>query len=437
MSSGGGGSRQRNCNACVRGKRRCDKGQPACGRCVKQRYVCVYGGRRLADGAHAGSSNAAFDVDSVADPTPDPVAFVPDFDMLPAFLGANLSLVPDAPLLLTPDFGATFGAMPGNSGLLADSWLTNMSGIPQEKSLVRKDYSKMVPECDSYAPWQLADPSTKAAFGLGVIKKSHATFAQTGGTVYVHRHLYKDNMPRVMLQAFTVCSLYAGQTASNRAVVLRVLHGSVEDLKATVGGGVLTPQEKMARVHALMFYQTIRMFDGDVTLGQQAEDDMALLVAWNKELLKISDNLDDLANKGAAASEHPPESWERWVFAESLRRTLIMCCTIQKYWGMLKLRLKASDVGYWEFAHRWTLSRIYMLICRSHLWNAQNSFDFFRAWREKPLYVISEFNFDEFLKTGTGDDLDDFGYFLLSLHFGVSEIKTFCYETSGRLTTLA
>lgn len=438
MSSSGVGSRQKNCSACVKSKRRCDKRKPACGRCVRQRYPCIYGGRGLSELTFGDPADAPFGMDYLIDPTPNPDAFAPAPDALPTMLGSDLGLAPDVTFQLDNDFGPLLSSMPGSgnggsSSFLGDSWSSHfidISGVvPHEKSLVRKDYSKMTPMCADYAPWQLADPSSKASFTIGVFKKFHFTFAQTSCTPYIHRYLYKDNMPHWMLQAFSMCLLYTNQTASNRAIVLRVMDGNVVELKATAGNPTLKPQEKLARVHALMFYQTIRMFDGDITLGQQADDDMALLDSWNRDLCKTRDNLDDLAAKGEAVGEHPPESWERWIFAESLRRTCMTCFCIQKFWAMLKTRIKASDVGHWPFDERWTLS--------SHIWNAQNSFDFFRAWREKPLYIISSLNFENFLKTGTGDDLDDFAYYFLALCFGVDEIKTFCYETSGRLFTLA
>ncbi|KAI0450858.1 hypothetical protein F5B21DRAFT_489007 [Xylaria acuta] len=432
MSSSGGSSRQRNCNACVRSKRRCDKGQPACGRCVKQRYPCVYGGRRRTEMALGDSAGATFGLDCLDDPAPNSGTFMHTSDAVSTMLGTDMDLLPDATFHLDNDFSSLLAPIPGNNSFLPDSWpsqFTEISSIPCGKTLVRKDYSKMTPMCDDYAPWQLADPSTKAAFTMSVIKKLHVKFAHDSCTLYIHRYLYKDNMPRCMLQAFTTCLLYTNRTESNRAVVLRVLHESVTDLKTTASNKTLVPQLKLARVHALMFYQTIRMFDGDVTLGQQVDDDMALLESWNNDLCKVRDNLDDLAEKGKAVNEHPPESWERWIFAESLRRTCIMCLCLQKVWGMLKIRLRAVDIGDWgSSAHRWTLSR--------HLWNAQNSFDFFRAWKEQPIYIIGSFDFEDFLKTGTGDDLDEFTFYFLTLYFGVNEIKTFCHETSGHFLAL-
>ncbi|KAI8632254.1 hypothetical protein F5Y19DRAFT_356678 [Xylariaceae sp. FL1651] len=426
MSSSGAGSRQKSCNACVKSKRRCDKSQPACGRCAKQRYLCVYGGQM--DMPFEDSANAPFSLDCLTHPD----TFIPDSNGLSTPLGTGMELISDASFQLANGFSPLLAPMPGNGSFMSNMWpsqLTGTSGVPLEKTLTRKDYSTMAPVCDDYAPWQLTDPSTKAAFTMSVYKKFHVTFAESSCTLYIHRYLYKDNMPRWMLQAFSVCLLYTNQTVSNRGVVLRVLHENVTDLKNTASAMTLTPQEKLARVHALMFYQTIRMFDGDITLGQQADDDMALLESWNKDLCKVRDNLDDLAEADIEiVRQNQPESWERWIFAESLRRTCIMCFAIETFWDLLKTRTKSTEVGNWANAHRWTLS--------TYLWDAQTSFDFFRAWKEKPLYIMSAFNFDEFLKTGTGDALDDFAVYFLTIYFGVNEIKTFCYETSGRILTL-
>ncbi|KAJ8129624.1 hypothetical protein O1611_g4005 [Lasiodiplodia mahajangana] len=455
MSSGGGASRQKSCNACVRSKRRCDKRKPACSRCVKQRWSCIYGGRAHAGATLGGSAEVPFSMDFSSDPTLNSDPFIPAPNAPPTMLGTDLGLASDLAFQFNNDFSSLF-TMSGSSSFPGDPWLSRFaeeSATPREKSLMRRDYSKMAPVCDDYAPWQLADASTKAAFTMSAFKRFHVNFAQTSSTLYIHRYLYKDNMPRSMLQAFSMCLLYTNQTAANRAVVLRVLHETVIDLKATANNTALVPQEKLARVHALMFYQTIRMFDGDITLGQQAEEDMALLETWNRDLCKLRDNLDDLVNQGTAISEHPPESWERWIFAESLRRTCIMCICIQKFWGLLRTQLKTADVIEWEVVCRWTLSRVSnngspflalvprtfsasKLMSSYHLWDAQNSFDFFQAWKEKPIYIISSFDFVDFLKTGTGDDLDDFTFYFLTLYFGVNAIKTFCSETSGRVMEL-
>jgi len=47
------------------------------------------------------------------------------------------------------------------------------------------------------------------------------------------------------------------------------------------------------------------------------------------------------------------------------------------------------------------------------LWEAPSSFDFFLSWRTKAHYVVGNFEFANFLKTGRGDEVDDFSKVLM------------------------
>ena len=97
-----------------------------------------------------------------------------------------------------------------------------------------------------------------------------------------------------------------------------MLHDNVTNLLASSKTVSLSPLEKLARVHALLFYQMIRMFDGDITLGQQAHDDFSLLEAWIEDLRNLRDNLADYAGQdGAALRNNPPQSWEVCVATPS------------------------------------------------------------------------------------------------------------------------
>ncbi|KAI1640404.1 hypothetical protein F4809DRAFT_663926 [Biscogniauxia mediterranea] len=269
---------------------------------------------------------------------------------------------------------------------------SNLTPDPAEKALTVTDYLKMSQMCEDYEPWQLADPSTKIAFTMSVFKKFHTGFAQNNCTAFLHRYLYKDKMPRCILQAFSMCLLYTNQTEANRGPLLRILHTNVTELKEMAGGTSLTPQEKLER---------------------EADDDMVLLESWNTELCKMRDNLDELDLDELVTMDQddirnkPPESWERWIFAESLRKTCIIGFSLKTFWDLLKRRPGYDGVGNWVYVHRWTLS--------SHLWDAPSSFDFFRAWKEKPMWVISAFKFEEFVKHGMGDDIDEFSRYFLTI----------------------
>ncbi|KAI6093259.1 hypothetical protein F4821DRAFT_276824 [Hypoxylon rubiginosum] len=425
MTPSTGASRQRSCNACVRSKRRCDKRTPTCSNCTKKCYRCVYGGRpQMHSSATTNSADVPLITDSLggSTSTPDdsfmlddggsPAAFDIDFGLLSP--NTMLQIDSNFDSLLNSTFENTFG-------------LNVASSTSASKTLTLQAYAKMLPMCEAYAPWQLSDPSSSAAYAMSVFKNFHVAFSRDNSTIYMHRSLYVSDTPRWIIQAFSVCVLYTNQTPATRGYVLRALYEQVRSLVETASGTALTPRDKLARVHAMIVYQTIRMFDGDITLNQQAEDDLSLLDAWTNELGKIKDNLDDLAEKDVTEiRSKPPESWERWVFAESARRTFFISAALKAFWELLKGRRSTTDIGAWRYVHRWTLSK--------YLWDATDPVEFFKAWKEKPIWIISSFYLEEFLRAGTKDDVDDFGLVLLTLCFGVNEMKSFCYETSQRIS---
>ena len=65
-----------------------------------------------------------------------------------------------------------------------------------------------------------------------------------------------------------------------------------------------------------------------------------------------------------------------------------------------------GETNPWDWTHRWTLSR--------HLWEADSPFEFARAWREKPHFIIKNFSLEYFLENGTCDDVDEFAELMLT-----------------------
>lgn len=68
---------------------------------------------------------------------------------------------------------------------------------------------------------------------------------------------------------------------------------------------------------------------------------------------------------------------------------------------------RAVDDGFWNYVHRWTLSR--------HLWEADSSLEFACIWKEKPHFVITNYSFEPFLECGRGEDVDEFAEILLKV----------------------
>jgi hypothetical protein len=67
------------------------------------------------------------------------------------------------------------------------------------------------------------------------------------------------------------------------------------------------------------------------------------------------------------------------------------------------LTCKDAFFAAWKYLHCFTVSR--------PLWEAPSSFDFFQKW--KAYHVVQNFEFEDFVKTGRAEDVDDFSKVLL------------------------
>ncbi|KAH9885674.1 hypothetical protein F4778DRAFT_498501 [Xylariomycetidae sp. FL2044] len=351
--------------------------------------------------------------------------------------------------------------------------LESESALADEGIMTAYQKATAIFGCHTIEPWKFYDPKTPHNYIASRVKAFPADIATTSSTAFMHRYLYRDRAPPCILTCFStaVAYVHARQQASSSAspassssfssqllpMALRTLDAAAHEL---VGVGdsdnagmvammtmrMMTPLEKLARAQALFVYQVIRLFDGDVGLRVQAERDMALFQTWLAELCKIRDNLssgggeenvddDDeqaqrqLHSGGAVAAAAarararilPVVQWERWIFAESVRRTILMAYSVITMYEIM------SDTGQhgqginqaspWVYIHRWTLGR--------SLWEADSAYEFWRAWRERRHFVISNYAFEEFLEHGRGEDVDEFGKILLSVYMGVDEMKEF------------
>ncbi|KAK3390050.1 hypothetical protein B0H63DRAFT_464706 [Podospora didyma] len=466
-------SRQKNCSCCVQAKRRCDRKTPICSRCADKQLPCIYAPKYTKVASqHVSATTSSEDAPPFDSPaysslfSPGQLSF--DFD---GFLGI---LPPDThsarphatvdELTITADVSmddaAAFMHMVDNNATSTSpfhdmdvdrQWLvsraTSTDNPPPRPSTpaddeIARSYKKMEPFCHHFEPWHLYDPKSTLHYVTNRVKSFTNDMATRNATPFLHRYLYRDYTPQCILSCFATSVLYTSRTPANTAMVMQAIYTSVRELvdggqsdEAASGhhnkflaGPTVTPVEKLARVQALFLYQAIRLFDGDVGLRAQAEKDMALLQTWVGELCDLRENLGDLARSGedisAALRAQPPKDWERWIFAESARRTIVMCYAVIMLFALMKDPDGQTEIdpGPWAYVHRWTLSR--------SLWEAGSSFEFDRMWKERPQFVVANFALESFLGQGRAEDVDEFAEIMLSVYIGVDETKEF---VSGRL----
>ncbi|KAI0189638.1 hypothetical protein F4808DRAFT_445306 [Astrocystis sublimbata] len=426
-------SRQKNCNSCVQAKRRCDRRMPVCSRCVAKEMPCVYSKSRTAvrlekrAGRTTPSTETSVDFEGLS------FAMDSDYyleDMPPNFhASAGVESTPNSvhDTMFSGDtsIDAFMHLMGGSGPSSSTPWAANTEEqhfqqlpTPADEE-VMKSYEKMQ-ACRQTDASDIYDPKTPLYYIFNRVKAFTRETATKHATPFMHGRLYQDFKPQSIISSFTSCVLYESRTPTNRTMVMRSISGHARELVNTEMCRVIkvTPIEKLARSQALFLYQVIRLFDGDVALRAQGEKDMGLLRTWLNELCHIRDNLGDIARlEYSTIKEQSPIEWEKWIFAECVRRTIIITYATISLYELLKDPEFIDPANTWEHVHRWTLGR--------SLWDARSSADFRRAWKDSPHYVISNFAFDKFLENGKGEDVDEFAQILLNAVMGVDAMKEF------------
>ncbi|KAI1148881.1 hypothetical protein F4825DRAFT_76212 [Nemania diffusa] len=440
-SVGVSASRQKNCNNCVQAKRRCDRRTPICARCAEKNMACVYGKTKAVNrlGKHARqptdfTESLSFDnLDYSPLDMPGLSFDLNPFETIPT--GFHPSFATEATPQSTQDTPSgsdisvdAFMHFAGhNSSSSSDHWLVRPEeGYPSERPTTTAEEELVggwgeMASCasDNLQAWHAYDPKMPLHYILNRVKGFTEEMATKNSTPFLHQQLYRHYTPQCIVLCFTTCVLYANRTPANTSMTIKALSNSASELIDTeLCRVVSTPIEKLARTQALFLYQIIRLFDGDITLRAHGEKDMGLLQTWLRELSHLRDNLGDLAQlEDASVREKPPVEWEKWVFAECVRRTIILAYSVLGLYELMKDPKNIDPNGPWAYVHRWTLGRA--------LWEASSSAEFQRAWKESPHFVIANFTFKEFIENGQAQDVDEFAEILLSLYMGVDEMKEF------------
>jgi len=187
------------------------------------------------------------------------------------------------------------------------------------------------------------------------------------------------------------------KTPMNKLIVLRMIESRAEELVSTpISENKL---EVLARAHALLLYQIIRFFDGDISLRAGAERGMRALEEVAFSLMSFTtfsagtfDGL-PLALPAAPGPEVSIQSctaqeirafWESWIFQESARRTFLIIFLFLRTHHITKGQAGVDPErkcdGKLGLYHSFTAS--------AHLWAATDFVDFAIAWKAKKHFIV-------------------------------------------------
>jgi hypothetical protein len=241
--------------------------------------------------------------------------------------------------------------------------------------------------------WGLYKPGV--SYSASRIKCWPAMFAQKGTTPFIHRNWIaqverggRGSTEDVMLDALGACALYAAKNEENRGAVVQDVRRKVRILidgrRQWKKHGLL---ELLVSLQALLLYDIIRLFDGDIRLRTEADADNEVLRNWTEELtkyLKPLKSLDPIADQNMVFEEEldglNAKGWRNWLIDESVRRTILTSYIVQVNYSFLKGRMESDCEGD---AH-------ITFTGRKALWEAPSEYHWNVLWTEKrPCEIIA------------------------------------------------
>ncbi|UKZ67457.1 uncharacterized protein TrAtP1_008616 [Trichoderma atroviride] len=410
--------RKKSCAACIKAKRRCDFAVPACLRCSQRRIQCEYPSRTLPTKVRAPSHAAN-------GPVPLQDAAVLD--------------------------GASGDDCSGGAETIAGQLRPTAAGELQEPGQYR---FKPIPynfEALDYVagrqghdvihqPSMLAAPTTRGfqdglneivakrlQFSLDQIHKAPKTMVMETQTPWSHPLLYADSMPRSMQDAHASCALYVAKNRANAPVIFRCIESRVQDLLCEPIP--TTPIDSLARTQALLLYEIIHLFDGDISARALGERIIPFLETSTIGLLAHV-TFDTEANYSDPFSECSlatlSDLWKDWTFQESARRTLLFAFFFMQAYRVLTgtQNLKQCD-GRLGLCHFWTVSE--------HLWQAETALEFRDAWQQENHFLVIDGQVAVVLSEAKAGDVDVFGKMLISAAVGIPELEAWFASRGGSL----
>ena len=264
-------------------------------------------------------------------------------------------------------------------------------------------------------------------------------WVEKGSNPFIHSRLYRTRFPRCIQDAYTVLSCYLHKTASNEQTILQIIEDRAKQLLAEHSSPLadslleninsssvtLDSLEHIARVQALLVYQVLCLYDGDIRLRHIAESHIPVLNSWMQQMVEHASHAVCLGGSVISSAHEQTVVgfsltdiahcenllWYSWIIAESIRRTWLVASGIQGAYLVMQQRRAIPCQGGMMFT------------TRQGVWEAQSA----RAWEK----LCSEVNVglmqvaetDKLFTEVAPEDVDDFTILILQATFGEERME--------------
>jgi hypothetical protein len=279
-------------------------------------------------------------------------------------------------------------------------------------------------------------PLPRLKYAVSHFKTWPNLLLETGRLPYYNPQLYNPlsvsshamPLPLQIQDLHCIAALYTTRTPATETTVHTILESKTAQLIALPQ---TTLVERLAALQTLIFYQTIRLLDGDVRLRAAGEHDEPTLDAWTAELQRrcgmimphVVDHskLTPPADLGieVGAQTDPDTPWQHYLFAESIRRTILMSLMLRGIYSLLKKGWCGLSNAIQTVP--WTAQKA--------LWEAESGWRWRKAKEEKPLFQITNTEFEELWERGRVGDVDGMGLMMFVAFKGVDVVEEWIERT--------
>ncbi len=235
------------------------------------------------------------------------------------------------------------------------------------------------------------------------LKRYPEMFYKRGQTPFLHRYLYSELTSPEIQDVLSACALYCGKNRDNETLVYQDISRKAWDL---AGKKVLLqcPMKMLAYTQALLLYQIIRLFDGDIRQRADAESHELVLRGWTEQLQARLQQLPSTEGAVNPANADKSPSWKDWIYQESCRRTILTSYMLQGVYSFLKfgydnVSCKVNNLSF---------------IAQAALWNASSEYHWREVCKEKQHFQVTIREWDTAMNGIMPNDLDELGIVVLT-----------------------
>lgn len=171
------------------------------------------------------------------------------------------------------------------------------------------------------------------SWAFNQIRDYPTQFASQAETAFIHRSTMESEVPAPLQAAFGISALCSVMNEFNRPIVFKTLDAEIMRLLNPASGRSLV--EELAILQAATLYQIIRLWHGGVEQRMIAEQQEFPQRSYALTLLRRAD----------AELETADRNWEKWVLAESVRRTVLVTFKLYTLYWAFKNRVCAEIPG--------------------------------------------------------------------------------------------